>query len=72
MPFYVARDAPKVSFSLSLSLFLFIYTLFIRNCFIVKLWRKICAETSIEVSLFADNWKLLLAGVFFQVHSLVI
>jgi hypothetical protein len=71
MPFYVAREAPKVSLFLC-HCFFFIYALFIRNCFIVKLWRKICTETSIEVSFFADNWKLLLAGVFFQVHSLII
>ncbi|KAJ9146742.1 hypothetical protein P3X46_028973 [Hevea brasiliensis] len=36
-----------------------------------KLWRKICAETSMEVSLVAENWKPLLAGIIFQyIHGL--
>ncbi|KAG8660165.1 phosphatidylinositol:ceramide inositolphosphotransferase 1 isoform X2 [Manihot esculenta] len=36
-----------------------------------KLWRKICAETSIEVSLVVENWKPLLAGLIFQyIHGL--
>ncbi|XP_062085087.1 phosphatidylinositol:ceramide inositolphosphotransferase 3 [Humulus lupulus] len=36
-----------------------------------KLWRKICAETSVEVSLLSENWKYLLAGIFFQyLHGL--
>lgn len=36
-----------------------------------KLWRKICAETSIEVSLLSKNWKFLLAGIIFQyLHGL--
>jgi hypothetical protein len=37
----------------------------------VKLWRKICAEASIEVSLLAENWKFVLAGLVFQVPSLI-
>ncbi|KAI9194998.1 hypothetical protein LWI28_010715 [Acer negundo] len=36
-----------------------------------KLWRKICTETTIEISLLAENWKHLLAGIFFQyIHGL--
>ncbi|XP_022157902.1 phosphatidylinositol:ceramide inositolphosphotransferase 1-like [Momordica charantia] len=36
-----------------------------------KLWRKICAETSIEASLLAESWKYILAGIFFQyIHGL--
>lgn len=36
-----------------------------------KLWRKICAEATIEVSLLAENWKLVLAGLVFQyIHGL--
>ncbi|KAJ7947567.1 phosphatidylinositol:ceramide inositolphosphotransferase 1-like [Quillaja saponaria] len=36
-----------------------------------KLWRKICAEASIEVKLLAENWKFLLAGIIFQyIHGL--
>ncbi|XP_023522731.1 phosphatidylinositol:ceramide inositolphosphotransferase 1-like isoform X2 [Cucurbita pepo subsp. pepo] len=31
-----------------------------------KLWRKICVEASIEVSLLAGSWKYILAGVVFQ------
>ncbi|KAJ6299579.1 hypothetical protein OIU76_020532 [Salix suchowensis] len=46
MPFYIARQAPK-------------------------LWRKICTETTIEISLVAENWKLLIAGIVFQyIHGL--
>ncbi|KAG2673287.1 hypothetical protein I3760_13G083200 [Carya illinoinensis] len=36
-----------------------------------KLWRKICIEASIEVSLLAENWKVVLAGLVFQyIHGL--
>ncbi|KAJ4725680.1 phosphatidylinositol:ceramide inositolphosphotransferase 1-like [Melia azedarach] len=36
-----------------------------------KLWRKICAELTIEISLLAENWKSILAGVIFQyIHGL--
>ncbi|KAK2641866.1 hypothetical protein Ddye_023629 [Dipteronia dyeriana] len=36
-----------------------------------KLWRKIFMEMTIEISLLADNWKHLLAGIFFQyIHGL--
>ncbi|GAV74501.1 PAP2_C domain-containing protein [Cephalotus follicularis] len=36
-----------------------------------KLWRKICTEASIEISLLAENWKLVLAGLVFQyIHGL--
>nr|XP_011460882.1 PREDICTED: phosphatidylinositol:ceramide inositolphosphotransferase 3 isoform X1 [Fragaria vesca subsp. vesca] len=41
MPFYFAREAPK-------------------------LWRKICNESSTEVSLLAGNWKFVLAGLICQ------
>ncbi|KAL6203332.1 hypothetical protein ACLB2K_027032 [Fragaria x ananassa] len=46
MPFYFAREAPK-------------------------LWRKICNESSTEVSLLAGNWKFVLAGLICQyLHGL--
>ncbi|KAF4349448.1 hypothetical protein CsatB_029958 [Cannabis sativa] len=36
-----------------------------------KLWRKICSETSVEVSLLSENWKFLLGGIFVQyLHGL--
>ncbi|XP_043697937.1 phosphatidylinositol:ceramide inositolphosphotransferase 1-like [Telopea speciosissima] len=36
-----------------------------------KLWRRICMETKVELSLLADKWKLLLAGIIFQyIHGL--
>nr|XP_034893618.1 uncharacterized protein LOC118032928 isoform X1 [Populus alba]XP_034893619.1 uncharacterized protein LOC118032928 isoform X1 [Populus alba] len=36
-----------------------------------KLWRKICTETTIEISLVAENRRLLLAGIVFQyIHGL--
>ncbi|KAF5744549.1 Inositol phosphorylceramide synthase 3 isoform 1 [Tripterygium wilfordii] len=36
-----------------------------------KLWRKVCTETSIEISLLSENWKFLLAGIVFQyIHGL--
>ncbi|KAJ4795823.1 Phosphatidylinositol:ceramide inositolphosphotransferase 1 [Rhynchospora pubera] len=36
-----------------------------------KLWRKVCMETTVEVHLLMEKWKLLLAGLLFQyVHGL--
>ncbi|KAL9303803.1 hypothetical protein ACSQ67_021066 [Phaseolus vulgaris] len=36
-----------------------------------KLWKRICAETTTEINLLAENWKYLLAGLVFQyVHGL--
>lgn len=36
-----------------------------------KLWRKICTEIVIEISLLGENWKLLVAGILFQyIHGL--
>ncbi|KAJ8483659.1 hypothetical protein OPV22_016144 [Ensete ventricosum] len=36
-----------------------------------KLWRKICMETFVELQLFMEKWKLLLAGLIFQyIHGL--
>ncbi|KAK6234963.1 Sphingomyelin synthase-like domain - like 4 [Theobroma cacao] len=36
-----------------------------------RLWRKICTEALIEISLLAENWKLILAGLVFQyIHGL--
>ncbi|XP_064969663.1 phosphatidylinositol:ceramide inositolphosphotransferase-like isoform X3 [Musa acuminata AAA Group] len=36
-----------------------------------KLWRKICMETYVELQLFMEKWKLLLAGLIFQyIHGL--
>ncbi|KAL5817088.1 hypothetical protein ACOSQ3_025466 [Xanthoceras sorbifolium] len=36
-----------------------------------KLWRKICTEATIEIALLVENWKLILAGLFFQyIHGL--
>ncbi|WVZ17605.1 hypothetical protein V8G54_010587 [Vigna mungo] len=36
-----------------------------------KLWKRICAETTTEINLLAENWKYLLAGLVFQyIHGL--
>ncbi|GMH23046.1 hypothetical protein Nepgr_024889 [Nepenthes gracilis] len=36
-----------------------------------KLWKRICAETSKEIQLLAENWMYILAGLIFQyVHGL--
>ncbi|KAK4857432.1 hypothetical protein QYF36_000635 [Acer negundo] len=36
-----------------------------------KLWKRICAETTTELNLLADNWKYLLAGLVCQyIHGL--
>ncbi|XP_010923177.1 phosphatidylinositol:ceramide inositolphosphotransferase isoform X1 [Elaeis guineensis] len=36
-----------------------------------KLWRKVCMETSVELQLLLEKWKLLLAGLIFQyIHGL--
>lgn len=36
-----------------------------------KLWKRICAETTTELNLLAENWKYLLAGLVFQyIHGL--
>ena len=36
-----------------------------------KLWRKVCAETSVELQLLFEKWHLLLAGIVFQVNPSV-
>ncbi|KAK9291017.1 hypothetical protein L1049_009200 [Liquidambar formosana] len=36
-----------------------------------KLWKRVCAEVATEISLLAENWKYLLAGIVFQyIHGL--
>ncbi|CAK7333611.1 unnamed protein product [Dovyalis caffra] len=36
-----------------------------------KLWKRICAETTTEINLLADNWKYVLGGLIFQyIHGL--
>lgn len=36
-----------------------------------KLWKRVCAETSTEINLLAENWKYLLAGLIGQyIHGL--
>ncbi|KAK4749504.1 hypothetical protein SAY87_026953 [Trapa incisa] len=36
-----------------------------------KLWRRICAETTTEINLLAENWKYILSGLIFQyLHGL--
>ncbi|PKI34851.1 hypothetical protein CRG98_044755 [Punica granatum] len=36
-----------------------------------KLWKRICAETTAEISLLAENWRYILAGLIFQyIHGL--
>jgi hypothetical protein len=73
MPVYVAREAPKVSVSLRRCFCIFCFSsMFMIGLIDVKLWRKICAEASIEVSLLAENWKFVLAGLVFQVPSLLL
>lgn len=32
-----------------------------------KLWKRVCAETTTEIYLLAENWKYLLAGLILQV-----
>lgn len=37
----------------------------------LKLWKRICTETTIEINLLAENWKYILGGVIFQyIHGL--
>ncbi|URE11291.1 phosphatidic acid phosphatase-related [Musa troglodytarum] len=41
------------------------------HCEASKLWRKVCVETSVELQLLAEKWKLLLTGLMFQyIHGL--
>ncbi|KAK6943574.1 Sphingomyelin synthase-like domain [Dillenia turbinata] len=36
-----------------------------------KLWKRVCAETSTEIQLLAENWKYILTGLIFQyIHGL--
>ncbi|URD94149.1 phosphatidic acid phosphatase-related [Musa troglodytarum] len=36
-----------------------------------QLWRKVCIETSVELQLLMEKWRLLLAGIIFQyIHGL--
>ncbi|XP_060176455.1 phosphatidylinositol:ceramide inositolphosphotransferase 1-like isoform X1 [Lycium barbarum] len=36
-----------------------------------KLWKRICAETAIEINLLVENWKYILGGLIFQyIHGL--
>uniref|UniRef100_A0A6N2KTQ6 Sphingomyelin synthase-like domain-containing protein n=1 Tax=Salix viminalis TaxID=40686 RepID=A0A6N2KTQ6_SALVM len=36
-----------------------------------KLWKRVCAETTTEINLLADNWKYILGGLIFQyIHGL--
>ncbi|GLU11510.1 hypothetical protein SLE2022_282490 [Rubroshorea leprosula] len=36
-----------------------------------KLWRKICTEAFVEISLLGENWKVIFAGLLFQyIHGL--
>ncbi|KAG9142570.1 hypothetical protein Leryth_011660 [Lithospermum erythrorhizon] len=36
-----------------------------------KLWKRLCAETSTEISLLLENWKYILGGLIFQyIHGL--
>ncbi|KAJ6316196.1 hypothetical protein OIU78_019467 [Salix suchowensis] len=36
-----------------------------------KLWKRICAETTTEINLLADNWKYILTGLILQyIHGL--
>ena len=34
----------------------------------VQLWRKVSAETTVELQLLFEKWRLLLAGIVFQVN----
>ncbi|MCD7472908.1 Phosphatidylinositol:ceramide inositolphosphotransferase 1 [Datura stramonium] len=37
----------------------------------LKLWKRICRETAIEINLLADKWKYILGGLIFQyIHGL--
>ena len=33
----------------------------------MKLWKRVCAETTTEINLLADNWKYILTGLILQV-----
>ncbi|KAJ6755828.1 SPHINGOMYELIN SYNTHETASE [Salix purpurea] len=37
-----------------------------------KLWKRICAETTTEINLLADNWKYILTGLILQLDAYVL
>ncbi|GJN17156.1 hypothetical protein PR202_gb04203 [Eleusine coracana subsp. coracana] len=37
-----------------------------------KLWRKVSAETALELQLLLEKWRLLLAGLVFQIHAIIL
>lgn len=75
MAFYITRRASKVSlwsylYMFSVSLWLYYWWFWLFDYFSVKVWRRICGEVALEIPLLAQKWKLLLAGLFFQVIPL--
>ena len=77
MTLYIAREGSKVAspsfFFLSpnslsfLHFFLIIYVSLAAISVCSQLWRKISIETSVELQLLLEKWKLVLAGLVFQV-----
>uniref|UniRef100_M8C873 Sphingomyelin synthase-like domain-containing protein n=1 Tax=Aegilops tauschii TaxID=37682 RepID=M8C873_AEGTA len=62
MAIYIAREATKVSIR---------WPCGVLPPYLFWLWRKVCAETSVELQLLFEKWHLLLAGIVFQyIHGL--
>lgn len=83
MTIYIGREASKVIFFvyslrfefkinwvLLYGVFVIVVLDFILTLFYasdVKLWKRICAETTTEINLLLENWKYILACLIFQV-----
>ncbi|CAL9120783.1 unnamed protein product [Musa acuminata subsp. burmannicoides] len=73
MTLYITREASKVlpSHNPSVLLFFSFFATFLKPFLLLQLWRKVCVETSVELQLLVEKWKLLLAGLVFQyIHGL--
>lgn len=78
MAIYIAREASKVSIRWRLGVRWFaapvsysgygLLSFFFSSIGLLQLWRKVCAETSVELQLLFEKWHLLLAGIVFQVN----
>ncbi|RWW79465.1 hypothetical protein BHE74_00012251 [Ensete ventricosum] len=69
MTLYITREASKVlpSHDPSVLLVFSFFATFLKPFLPLQLWRKVYVETSVELQLLAEKWKLLLAGLVFQV-----
>ncbi|RRT82163.1 hypothetical protein B296_00000970 [Ensete ventricosum] len=69
MTLYITREASKVlpSHDPSVLLVFSFFATFLKPFLLLQLWRKVYVETSVELQLLAEKWKLLLAGLVFQV-----